>query len=49
MSDSARNSDVVVLSGGVIGLSYALYLLRAGRSVTVLAQGPAGREAAHGR
>ena len=48
MSESARNSDVVVLGGGVIGLSCALYLLRAGRSVTVLEQGTAGGAASHG-
>jgi D-amino-acid dehydrogenase len=41
-------SDVLVLGGGVIGLSVALGLSRAGRSVTVLDAGPVGRGASHG-
>jgi D-amino-acid dehydrogenase len=48
MSDGARRSDVLVLGGGVIGLSCALYLLRAGRSVAILEQGMAGGAASHG-
>src|SRR5258707_12691005 len=48
MSDAARHSDVVILGGGVIGLTCALYLLRAGRSVSVLDQSTAGGAASHG-
>ncbi|MEO6296732.1 MAG: FAD-dependent oxidoreductase [Dokdonella sp.] len=40
--------DVLVLGGGVIGLSCAVNLLDAGRSVTVLEQGTAGSAASHG-
>ena len=43
-----RKSDVLVLGGGAIGLACALYLLRAGRSVTVLEQGIAGGATSHG-
>lgn len=45
---SSRKSDVVVLGGGVIGLACALYLLRAGRSVTVLEKSRVGSAASHG-
>lgn len=37
--------DVVVIGGGVIGLSSALKLAEAGRTVRVLDQGPMGQEA----
>ena len=43
-----REPDVLILGGGVIGLSCALYLLRAGRSVRVLERGQAGGETSHG-
>jgi D-amino-acid dehydrogenase len=46
MSD--RQSDVLVLGGGVIGLVSALELLRAGRSVTVLEKATLGSGASHG-
>ena len=39
---------MLILGGGVIGLSCALYLLDAGRDVTVLEQGDAGCAASHG-
>ncbi len=45
---TAKSSDVLVLGGGVIGLACALYLLRAGRSVTVIEMGKAGAAASHG-
>ena len=45
---SPRKSDVVVLGGGVIGLACALYLLRAGRSVTVIEKDRVGAAASHG-
>ncbi|MDE2271526.1 MAG: FAD-dependent oxidoreductase [Xanthomonadaceae bacterium] len=45
--DAAR-SDVLVLGGGVIGLSCALALLRRGASVRVLDRGEAGSGASHG-
>ena len=43
-----RKTDVLILGGGVIGLACAHYLLRAGRSVTVLEQGTAGCATSHG-
>ena len=43
-----NHSDVLILGGGVIGLACALYLLRAGRSVTVLEQGTAAAACSHG-
>lgn len=45
---SARRADVLVLGGGAIGLACALYLLRAGRAVTVIERGSAGGAASHG-
>ena len=45
---TSRKSDVLILGGGVIGLACALYLLREGRSVTVLEQGTAGGATSHG-
>jgi D-amino-acid dehydrogenase len=42
------DSDVLVLGGGVIGLACAYYLLRDGRSVTVLEQGTVGSGSSHG-
>ena len=41
-------TDVLVLGGGVIGLACAIYLLDAGRGVTVLEQGAPGCGASHG-
>lgn len=46
MSD--RQADVLILGGGVIGLSCALYLLRAGRSVCVVERSTVGAAASHG-
>jgi D-amino-acid dehydrogenase len=43
-----RESDVLVLGGGAIGLACALYLLRAGRCVTVLDRGQVGAATSHG-
>jgi D-amino-acid dehydrogenase len=43
-----RQCDVLILGGGVIGLACALFLLRAGRSVTVLELGAAGAACSHG-
>jgi D-amino-acid dehydrogenase len=45
---SERTSDVLIVGGGVIGLACAWYLLRAGRSVTVLELGRTGDGASHG-
>jgi D-amino-acid dehydrogenase len=45
---STRNSDVLILGGGVIGLACAYYLLEAGRGVTILEQGTAGCGSSHG-
>jgi D-amino-acid dehydrogenase len=47
-SGNENDSDALILGGGVIGLACALYLLRAGRSVTVLEQGSAGAACSHG-
>jgi D-amino-acid dehydrogenase len=41
-------SDVLILGGGVIGLACAVYLLDAGRGVTVLEQDTVGCAASHG-
>lgn len=43
-----RRSDVLIFGGGVIGLSCALALLRAGRSVRVLEKNTVGSGASHG-
>lgn len=45
---SLRRADVLILGGGIIGLACALYLLRAGRSVTVIEQGSAAGACSHG-
>jgi D-amino-acid dehydrogenase len=44
----ASRSDVLILGGGVIGLSCALYLLRDGARVRVLEQGTPGCGSSHG-
>ncbi|MGA8277728.1 MAG: FAD-dependent oxidoreductase [Rhodanobacteraceae bacterium] len=44
----SRQTDVLVLGGGVIGLVCAHYLLASGRGVTVLDQGSVGSGASHG-
>lgn len=41
-------SDVLILGAGVVGLSCALYLLKAGASVRVLEQGTPGCGSSHG-
>jgi len=43
-----ERADVLVLGGGVIGLSCAYYLLRAGRSVRLLERGGVGGATSHG-
>ncbi len=43
-----QRPDVLVLGGGVIGLSCAYFLLRAGRSVRVLERGSVGAATSHG-
>ncbi len=43
-----RQSDVLILGGGAVGLACALYLLRAGRSVTVIERGHVGGATSHG-
>jgi len=45
--DTSR-SDVLILGGGVVGLSCALYLLQGGASVRVLEQGMPGCGSSHG-
>ncbi|MEZ5463131.1 NAD(P)/FAD-dependent oxidoreductase [Dokdonella sp.] len=45
---NSRDSDVLILGAGVIGLSCAWYLLESGRSVTVIDQGRLGRGSSHG-
>lgn len=45
---SGSNTDVLIIGGGVIGLSCALALLRAGRSVTILERSRTGCGSSHG-
>lgn len=45
---SRQQPDVLVLGGGAVGLACALYLLRAGRSVTVIDRGKVGAATSHG-
>jgi len=45
---TTRQSDVLVLGGGVIGLACALRLLRDGRGVTVIEKGSVGGACSHG-
>lgn len=42
------SEDVLILGGGVIGLSCALFLLQAGRSVRILEKGSVGAATSHG-
>jgi D-amino-acid dehydrogenase len=48
ITSAQRNADVLILGGGVIGLACAHYLLRAGRSVTILEQETAAAACSHG-
>lgn len=48
MPVTARQSEVLVLGGGVIGLATALALLRSGRGVTVVERATIGSGASHG-
>jgi D-amino-acid dehydrogenase len=43
-----QTEEVLILGGGVIGLSCALYLLKAGRSVRILEKGRVGGATSHG-
>jgi len=43
-----HDSDVLILGGGVVGLSCALFLLKSGATVRVLEQGVPGGGASHG-
>ena len=45
---SARDDDILILGAGVIGLSCALELLKAGRGVTLIDAGRIGGGASHG-
>ncbi|MCB1570691.1 MAG: FAD-dependent oxidoreductase, partial [Xanthomonadales bacterium] len=45
---NSRDTDVLVLGGGVIGLACAYYLLGSGRKVTVIDQGAVGSGSSHG-
>ena len=45
---NSHKTDVLILGGGVIGLSCAYYLLKAGRSVRVIDQGKVGCGSSHG-
>lgn len=48
LNSPARKYDIAIIGGGVIGLSCALHLLRAGRSVVVLEKNRIGSGASHG-
>jgi D-amino-acid dehydrogenase len=43
-----HNSDVVILGGGVIGITCAYYLQKAGRQVRIIEQNEVGSGASHG-
>jgi D-amino-acid dehydrogenase len=43
-----QNQDVLILGGGVIGLSCALFLLKQGRSVRILEKNTVGAATSHG-
>jgi D-amino-acid dehydrogenase len=45
---TARESDVLIVGGGVIGLACAYHLLEQGRSVRILEQGQVGGGSSHG-
>ncbi|MHB8447081.1 MAG: NAD(P)/FAD-dependent oxidoreductase [Rudaea sp.] len=45
---NTRQPDVLILGGGAVGLACALYLLRAGRRVTVIERGHVGGATSHG-
>lgn len=45
---NTSHSDVLILGGGVIGLSCALYLLKAGAGVRILEQDTVGAGSSHG-
>ncbi|MGB0106814.1 MAG: FAD-dependent oxidoreductase, partial [Candidatus Sulfotelmatobacter sp.] len=42
-----RNWDVIVIGGGIIGLSLSIELRRKGASVVIVERGEPGREASH--
>ena len=42
-----KNWDVIVIGGGIIGLSLSIELRRSGASVLVVERGEPGREASH--
>lgn len=45
---TTQNSDVLILGGGIIGLSCAYHLLEAGRKVTILERGTIACGSSHG-
>ncbi|HET7331830.1 FAD-dependent oxidoreductase, partial [Dyella sp.] len=45
---NSSRSDILILGGGVIGLSCALHLLKGGARVRVLEQGTPGCGSSHG-
>jgi D-amino-acid dehydrogenase len=48
MNGTIKQSDVIVLGAGIIGVSVALHLQARGRSVTLIDKGEPGSETSHG-
>lgn len=45
---SIQNSEILILGGGVIGLSCAYYLIKAGRQARIIERNEIGSGSSHG-